>query len=70
MIGPVAALMARADDALRERRIQAHKADVLRLLAEGRKPEAHVALQDMTAEIDQRSPAQVERMERARGLRV
>lgn len=64
------AMTQRVDDLLRERRIQAHKADVLRLLAENRKPEAHVALQAMTAEIDQRSPAQVERMERTRGLRV
>lgn len=60
----------RLQDVLRESRIEAKKAEVLRLRDAGQMDQAREAMQALCAEIDQRSPAQVERMERARGLRV
>lgn len=58
----------RIADFLRERRIASLHRECRSHMAAGRTDEGRLAYQRMVLEINARSPGQVERMERARGL--
>lgn len=58
----------RFEDARLERQIVECRDELLRLVDAGHRTEARACLDRMTALIRSRSAAQVERMERARGL--
>lgn len=62
--------MGRISDWLRERRIDDLNQQVREHMAAGRSDEGRAAYARMVLEIKARSPQQVARMERARGLRA
>lgn len=62
--------MGRLADWLRERRIEDLREQVSEHMAAGRSDEGRAAYARMALEIKARSPEQVARMERARGLRA
>lgn len=66
----IAAIKQRFADWKRERRIEAHADACNRAFDEGRTADAHQHWLAMCAEVRARSFAQVDRLERAKGLRA